>query len=284
VGLRADRTPAPGEQVPFGERLHDPFFWALVKKRLGYLLGAVGFLATFGAVGIFAGYLAITTVIDGVRAPHWPQVPATIESVGDGTATYAYEYRGVRYRNDRLGTFWLGGTSETDDWDQRMAAKLEAAQSSGTPVMAFVNPDKPREAMLDTELRWKLLMFCLPFALGFGGVGIAGFAFFMVRALGLDSISTQPIFKPKTREMFTQWFFGTLWNVVSMPIALLFIPEMYAKGEWFPILFVAIFPLIGVLILWGALITTWRVIRDGNPFNPAFFEDLHHSMHPKGLP
>ena len=259
------------------DRLHDPFFWALVKRRLGYLLGALGFLAAFGAVGIFAAYLAITTVVDGVRARDWPQVPAKVLSVGENSATYAYEYNGVKHTGDRLGSFWLGGSSDVDDWDQRMAAKLEEAHASGKPLMAYVNPANPKVAMLDPEIRWKLLMFCLPFALGFGGVGIGGFLFFMIRALGLDSISTQPMFKPKTREMFTQWFFGILWNAVAMPIAFLFIPQMYAQGEWFPIIFVAIFPLIGVLVLWGALITTWHVIRAGNPFNPAFFDDLRHS-------
>ena len=269
--------PAPGEQVPFGERLHDPFFWAAVKKRAGFFLGALGFLATFGAVGIVASHLVFTTVRDGHRAPGWPQVPATIQSVGDaGSVTYTYEYQGVKYTSDRLGTFWLGGSAD-DEWDQRMASKLESALTAGTPVMAYVNPEQPREARLDTEIRWKLLMFCLPFALGFGGVGLGGFFFMLVKALGLDSISTQPMLKPKSREMLTQWFFGGLWNAVAMPIAFLFIPEMWAKGEWFPILFVAIFPVIGVLILWGALITTWHVIRGGNPFNPAFFEDLHHS-------
>lgn len=268
--------PAPGEQVPFGERLHDPFFWALVKKRVGHFLGALGFLATFGAVGIFAAYVIVATLVDARRAPGWPQVPATVQSVGDsGAATYTYEYKGVKYTSDRVGTFWLGGSAE-DEWDRRMYSKLESALAAGRPVMAFVNPEKPREAMLDTEIRWKLLMFCLPFVLGFGGVGLGGFFFMLVKALGLDSISTQPMLKPKSREMLGQWFFGILWNVVAMPIAFLFIPGMWAQGEWFPILFVAIFPAIGVLILLGAVITTWHVIRDGNPFNPAFFEDLHH--------
>jgi hypothetical protein len=256
------------------DRLHDPFFWAAVRKRAGYLLGALGFLATFGAVGIFAGHLVFTTVRDGHRAPAWPQVPATIQSTGEaGSVTYTYEYQGVKFTGDRLGTFWIGGSSD-DEWDRRMEAKLESALASGTPVTAFVNPGNPRDAMLDTEIRWKLLMFCLPFALGFGGVGIGGFLFFVVKALGLDSISTQPMLKPKAREMLTQWFFGGLWNAVAMPIAFLFIPEMYAKGEWLPILFVAIFPLIGLLVIWGALVTTWHVIRGGSPFNPLFWEDF----------
>lgn len=264
----------PPHREPLMDRIADPFLWAAVKKRIGYFLGALGFLATFGAVGIFAGHLIVTTLLDAKRAPGWPQVPAMVESVGEaGSVTYTYEYKGVKYTGDRMGTFWIGGSSD-DDWDQRMASKLESALASGTPVMAFVNPEKPRDAMLDTEIRWKLLMFCLPFALGFGGVGLGGFFVLVAKGLGLDSISTQPMLKPKSREMLTQWFFGGLWNAVAMPIAFLFIPEMYARGEWFPILFVAIFPLIGVLILWSALVSSWQVIRGGNPFNPHFFEDL----------
>lgn len=266
--------PAPAERIPLGERLHDPFFWALAKKRVGYFLGALGFLATFGAVGFFASYLVFTTVRDGLRAPGWPQVPARVQSVGEsGAATYTYEYRGAHYTGERVGTFRLGGSSD-DERDRRREAKLEAALASGTPVVAFVNPDDPRDAMLDTEIPWKLLMFCVPFALAFGAVGLGGFLFMLVKALGLDAVSTQPMLKPRSREMLAQWSIGILWTAAAMPIAFLFIPEMWAQGRWFSALLVAVFPLIGVLILWGALVTTGRVIRAGNPFNPAFIDDF----------
>jgi hypothetical protein len=269
--------PAPGAQVSFGERFHDPFFWSAVKKRLGYLALGLVLLAAFGAVGIFSGYVIVTTVRDAYRAPDWPQVPATVLGIGEGGASYTYEYLGKKYTSDRLGSFWVGGTSDVDDWDARMGSKLTAALESGKPLTAFVNPGNPRDAMLDHELRWKLLLFFVPFALGFGIVGVAGFLFFVVKALGLERRSSQPVFKPKTREMFTQWGFGILWNAISVPIALLAIPEMWAKGEWFPVILISIFPLIGALVVWGALITTWHVIRAGNPFNPLFFEDMKHS-------
>ena len=54
---------------------------------------------------------------------------------------------------------------------------------------------------------------------------------------------------------------------MALPIALIGIPQFYAEGAWFPLVFLAIFPLVGVLIVWGALASTVATLRDGNPFN-----------------
>ena len=272
-----DQPPAPEtglpESLPASGRMDDPFFWAVVKERLGFFLGALGILATFGAVGFFAGYVVVTTVRDGYRAESWPQVPAMVQGIGEGGATYTYEYRGKSYTSDRLGAFWLGGTSDVDDWDDRMGARLTQALESKTPITAFVNPANPREAMLDHQIRWKLLLFFLPFALGFGGVALFLFAGLMARALGWDSRGdSQPMLKARTREMLQLWGFSILWNAVAFPIGLIAMPDLWAEGSWLVATVVAIFPLIGILMIWGALASTWRVIRDGNPFNPGAFE------------
>ncbi len=256
------------------ERLHDPFLWAAVKKRLGYFFGALGVLALFGGVGFFAGYVVVTTVRDAYRAENWPQVPAIVE-ISEGSASYTYAYRGKTYTSDRLGSNWLGGTSDVDDWDERMGAKLAAAQESKQPVMAYVNPEKPSEAMLDHQIRWKLLLFFAPFALGFGGAGAFLSVTLLVKALGWKSRSgNQPRLKPRTREALTQWGFGLLWNGISLPLAIIGLPNLWAEGSYFGMVLLAFFPLFGVLILWSAVVTTWHVLRDGSPFNPGAFEDF----------
>ena len=50
---------------------------------------------------------------------------------------------------------------------------------------------------------------------------------------------------------------------MSLPIALVAIPNLWAQGEWFPIILLVIFPLIGMLILWSALSNTVTAFREG---------------------
>jgi len=289
MGRGVDLEVAAGEQpvaAPFrvqesmaaAERLDDPFFWAAVKERLGFFLGALGILATFGAVGFFAAYVVVTTVRDGYRAESWPQVPAVVQAIGEGSATYTYEYQGKSYKGDRVGAFWLGGSSDVDDWDERMGARLTQALESKTPITAFVNPANPRDAMLDHQIRWKLLLFFLPFAVGFGGVALFLFAVLMAKALGWTSRgNSQPMLKAQVREMLQIWIFALLWNVVAVPIAIIAIPSLWAEGSWPIVIAIAIFPFFGILTVWSALVSTWRVIRAGSPFNPGAFENFHVS-------
>jgi hypothetical protein len=243
-----------------------------VKERLGAGLAALAFLFAFGGVGLAASYVIYGTVRDGIRAQDWVAVRATVNRVDQGTVAYTYEWQGKVFTGDRAGTFILGGTSDVDDWDDRMEAAIGAAQEEKKPLMVFVNPGNPAESMVNREIRWKLLLFALPFALGFGVGGLA--AFFLI---GRDALpprgsarkaeayagSGVPLLRPRAREALTQWVVGLVWNGVSLPIALVAIPGLWSEGSYFPIVLLALFPFFGLLILWSAVGSTMSAFREG---------------------
>jgi hypothetical protein len=60
----------------------------------------------------------------------------------------------------------------------------------------------------------------------------------------------------------TLWIFTLLWNAIAFPIAILVLVEALRDGEW-GALFVLLFPAIGLLLLLGAVVSTWKWIRAG---------------------
>ncbi len=220
------------------------------------------FLAIFGGIGVLGAWAIGGTIADGWRSRHWSEVPATIVRSEGHEASYTYEFRDRPYSSDRVQTFRLGGSSEIDDWEREMAARL--ANAGTRPLTAFVNPEKPSEALLDRQIRWKLLALFMPFVFGFGAVGLVAGVMMGSKALGWESRG--PWLKPKAREALTQWTVALVWNGISVPLAFAAVPQLWAEGEYFPIVILVIFPLFGMLVLSSALFTTVAVIREGNPF------------------
>jgi hypothetical protein len=56
------------------------------------------------------------------------------------------------------------------------------------------------------------------------------------------------------------WLFAFFWNAISVPIAILVVPPAIQEGEW-AALFVLLFPVIGMLLLWGAIAATIKAVR-----------------------
>ena len=241
-----------------------------LKERLGAAAAALAFLLVFGGVGFGAFYVIGATIRDGIRAEDWVRTRAQVQRVAQGSVTYTYEWEGKAYTGDRAGTFILGGSSEMDDWDERMERSIVLAQQEEKPFTVLVNPANPAESMVNNEIRWKLLLVVLPFGIGFGGAGLA--AFFLIGRDALPppkagswraSHAGVPLFKPRTREAMMQWAVAAVWNGVSFPIAVIALPEVWENGEWIPLLLLPIFPLIGLLILWSAVSSTWQAFREG---------------------
>jgi hypothetical protein len=222
------------------------------------LAGGLGFLGISGLAG---------TIYDGWRAKDWVKVRAELIRVDGTDASYAYTWEGRKLTSSRVGSLRFRGSSEVDDWDDRIADALATAYAEKMPVTAWVNPDEPSEAMLDREVRWMLILVLMPFSIGIAALGIWGFLAFGARAIGWDwRIEGRPLLRPPVRSALANWAVALGWNAVAIPIALLAIPDLYSRGEWLAVVLLAIFPLIGALILWSALATTLRALRE------AFFD------------
>jgi hypothetical protein len=242
-----------------------------VKERLGAALVCLVFALPFGGVGAGAAYAIAGTIRDGMAAREWVRVKAEVLSHGNGSVLYRYTMDGKSYTGDRLGTNVIGGTDNVDSWHEDMDSMLAAARSEGKPITVFVNPDDPTQSMVDNTIRWKLLVFFIPFALAFGGVGV-GALFMMYKALAGDRpavartgprrATPNTIASDQRGGVAMLWIFAFFWNAISFPIAFLFVPEIWASGEWIGLL-VLLFPLIGVLLLWGCIAGTINYFRRG---------------------
>ena len=256
-----------------------------MKEKLGAALVCLVFAIPFGGVGAGAAYAIAGTIRDGVAAREWVRVKAEVLSHGNGSVLYRYTMDGKSYTGDRLGSNVIGGTDNVDSWHEDMDSMLTAARSEGKPITVFVNPDDPAQSMVDNTIRWKLLVFFVPFALAFGGVGV-GALFMMYKALSGDGPASARRTRDRTGKAVTQavlaakgatpntiasdqrggmvmlWVFAFFWNSISFPIAFLFVPEIWRSGEWVGLL-VLLFPAIGVLLLWGCISSTINYVRRG---------------------
>lgn len=219
-----------------------------MKAKLKTAAGALLFAAIFGAVGVFASWVIVGSLWDAHRAREWVLTSATVDFWDSTAVAYHYRIGDREYKGDRLGAMVIGGKDGIDSWHDDMDAMLTAAKNDKKPVMVRVNPDNPAESMVNADMRWQPLVFFVPFALGFGGVGVG--------ALWMLFRTFVPA-RGKSSGLATTWFFAIMWNAIAMPIAFLFVPRIIADEEWVG-LFVLIFPLIGVLLLWGALYATWK--------------------------
>ena len=140
-----------------------------MKRNLQLALVCLLLAVVFGGVGVVTSWILATSIYDGVRAKDWVRVKATVVSHSPGNVGYAYTFAGRNYTGDRMGPSVM---SNSEDEAQDLNAKLAAAHSERKPVTVFVNPDNPSESMADREIHWGSMLFLVPFAFGFGGVGL----------------------------------------------------------------------------------------------------------------
>jgi hypothetical protein len=258
--------------------------------KTGTVLACLLFAVPFGGVGVFASWAIGSTVHASWKARGWVPVPATVETASlhtssdsDGGDTYRadgsfrYAWEGRSFTGTQLGISAMGGSDNFDSWHQEVSSQLVAAREAGRPVTVWVNPENPAEAVYDRGIRWAQLLFLTPFAFAFGGVGV-GALWVMVNVLrgtgtGSGAERTQ---RAIDRALGTSgkggqssgrflWIFAFFWNALAWPIAILALRDIVANGEWLGLL-VLLFPLVGVLLVWGAAATSlkaWRERRGG---------------------
>ena len=243
-----------------------------MKQKVVASLFALFFAIPFGGIGLGAAYLMAAMIYDGARARDWVLVKAEVT----GPESYRYTIGGKTYEGSRLGTLRLGGiSSDVDDFDDRVTGVMAESRVQKKPVTVFVNPDDPSESIVDREIRWGVMLFLAPFALAFGAIGLG--ALWLIRRLFIDE--TDPKRSPKAQARAKAhaamshgasgagglWFFAIVWNAISFPAAMIAIPQGIADGEW-GVLFVLLFPIIGIGVLWAAISMTFeRLRRGGSP-------------------
>jgi hypothetical protein len=85
-------------------------------------------------------------------------------------AIYAYTIGGQEFTSDRVSI--TGGADNIGGYQQDMGRKLSGAFSRGEAITIYVDPDDPREAIIDRDLRWGLIGFKSIFLFVFGGAGL----------------------------------------------------------------------------------------------------------------
>ena len=232
----------------------------MTKDKLASIVFCLAFAVGFGGFGLFAGWVMATTIYDGVRAQDWIQVKADVEGLDRGRYSYRYHVDGREYRSDRLGLVPIEESDTIDDWHGRIRSRLSSAITERVPIMVFVNPDDPSQAIADREIRGRFLIFLIPFAFGFGGVGIWALWLLARVLLTNDTGFLAPLAR-SSGGLPWLWSFAYFWNVIAFPVGILVFQEIMREQAW-AWSWVLLFPLIGVGLLWSAIKDTFAHVRD----------------------
>lgn len=255
---------------------HIKTFWPLLLLAL-----------PFTAVGLVLVGSALSAVWKNHQMQSWPPVVAHLEHAelhsrqGDnGTiysvrAIYYYDYEGLTYRSDRV---LLGYVQNGNTLAPRLAEYLESALAEGRPVVAWIDPENPAEAVLYREQGWGPFIATASFGLMFGGVGLA-LLWLCLPTRSPSSSEPEKSAKsgPATEHAWQRhhsWstssirsnaknsvgfvkFFTLIWNLFAFPFAFIALPEVKEKPE---AIIGLLFPLIGVglMFLTYAMAKRWR--------------------------
>ena len=235
--------------------------------------------------GVSLGFLFLSilpSLSEWQSMKSWPQTDAYLlhvsldEHRGDDSTTYEaqaryrYEFNGNTYEGERVAI--MGGADNIGDFQQNLSRELIRAQRAQRPVTVWVNPDDPADAVLNREMRWELFGFKMIFVVVFGIVGIGLLCWTL---LSKSSVMDHPESATKpwlARREWAQariacsargglwfaWIFAVLWNAISSFLWFV-IPQEVTKGNYM-ILIAALFPLVGLGLLWWAVFATleWR--------------------------
>lgn len=191
-------------------------------------------------------------------------------TVYQATASYSYDYKGSTYSNTKVAI--NDGYSSYGGFYERLGDTLEYDFKAGRSVTAYVNPDKPSQALLNRELRLSTLWFALVAVMVFGGTGL-GLLCYGLFTLPEQIPGEHDRQKPWTTRrkwasasvkssgkltMMFVWCFAAFWNVIAVPIGIKSIDEFMQGNN--PALIALLFPLVGAGLLYWAIkeAVRWR--------------------------
>lgn len=257
-------------------------------------LGCLVILTPFLIVGTVMLWMVMGTLWNWYQAKQWVETPAYIlstdlevntrrdskhksSSTYQVTARYRYTFNGFSYESEKISVD-VAGADNVSDFHQRVHSELQRYEGANTPFRCYVNPNNPKEAILYRTARWDLLGFNMLFVMGFLGVVLTILSFIvvpMIYPLKIEVESEKLIAEypdqpwlhrvdwqaGRVNSNNSTWLFGIAtfsipWNIVSLP-AWFILYGMWSEADY-SAWWVAIFPLIGVLLLWMAL---YRFLR-----------------------
>jgi len=238
--------------------------------RMAGLLIAALFAIGFGWVGKIALGSLTGMLHTAWAARSWQPVPVEVlesrlrtSSDSDGAtyavqARYRYTWAGRSYESTRIGLDTDRGSDNIDGWHHAWAERLRAAREGGSPLTAWVDPLHPEHAVLDRQLRWRKLLFMLPFALLFPLVSIgacyAAWAGFKRSAPADGPVVTAPRHVPQ-HHVLARWLMAIFFCVMAAAVVgLVSAPTVPAWVR----LIGGLFVLAGVSLLWMAVSASRR--------------------------
>jgi hypothetical protein len=245
-------------------------------KRIGIVVFALVFAIGFGAGGVF-GIRNLSNQLDGWwQARSWQSTSATVldtslkvtsgeDTLYQVTARYRYLVDGASYEGNRVG--FSRGSDSVGEWQRDHYDQLYAAMIQNRSIIVWFDPENPEHSVVDRNIRWNMLVFSIPFATLFPLISL-GAIFVLFRTLtakttepGLDP--NGPVIRSDAKQsVLTLWGFATFWGLIAFPLGFLIIPELFGKSlSW---LVVAIFPLVGLGLIWAAITRTVRLFRNGS--------------------
>lgn len=258
-----------------------------IPVTLFLLVFAVGFTLGGTALGVLPMYKQLSGWWQAISYAPVPArvLNAELKSYSGKSVTYraegqfAYEYQGRTYLSNRVNL--SGGKSDNiSSYQQDIYQQLIQARNNYSTVTVWVNPRQPDQAIYDRTIRWTMIIFLIPFAVLFPAVGLG--AWWMIWrlwhtgeaqepvAIALANRHTSPgplgtlMIQGDGGGLIALLFFGGFWNILSWPIAIVFLSSANAAPWWVPLL-VSVFPAIGLVFI-VMFLKTWRAQwRIGKP-------------------
>jgi hypothetical protein len=224
---------------------------------------ALPFLAVGGALSWMVG----STIGEALRARNWVKTRAEVlftevtwSSWDNSRAigSYKYEVAGRPYESDRLGLS-TKGAGILDDWPSDMYEFMKAARDEKRPIMVWVNPAEPSQAVIDRTPGTGTLLLLLPLAFAFAGWGVACLraAWKAVREVEGEEPPEKPATRRTHRQLMVLLGMAFFVNAFAWPTAIWVVNTLVADGRQIG-LAVVLFPLAGLWIAWKALVASIR--------------------------
>ncbi|HOW71716.1 MAG TPA: DUF3592 domain-containing protein [Phycisphaerae bacterium] len=245
------------------------------KRRWGLSL----FGLPFFAVGCVMAFLCARMIVQHYAALGWAETPAEIVSVkmeSDETdrvvCSYVYTFEGREYRGNRVGL--IGGSDNIGKWQRASYERLKQAFDRQQPVVCYVDPHKPENALLDREIRWPMVLFFVGFMVVFGGfgglmltVGLVGTSAGRHARRMSQQYPDEPwlwnkrwaggvIHSKASHKAAGMWAGAIFWNGITIPVSAAIWSELSHGPLTLLWLFVIVFPLVGLLLIGGAIRAT----------------------------